>query len=257
MQVPRSAYDGLTDAINDLSGKSRELFDARFRDGLSAFLDAGGAVPPENVAALREFAIGLLDDVGGAAAEVAYSYGAEFYDAARAAAVGSPLHASPAPPNPHAANEAAVKGMIETVAKTGQVELFAAACAARVDYVARKSCGDAVVRCAAKDPRKPRFARVPQGGETCRFCLMLASRGAVYLTEHKAGAVNHYHANCDCKVVPDFGDGIEGYDPDEWYDKWKHPEKHPEIREARNARRRELYREKHPKKQQEFSRRGL
>ena len=247
MQVPRSAYDGLTDAINDLSGKSRELFDARFRDGLGAFLDAGGAVPPENVAALREFALGLLDDVGGAAAEVAYSYGAEFYDAARAAAVGSPLHASPAPPNPHAANEAAVKGMIETVAKTGQVELFAAACAARVDYVARKSCGDAVVRCAAKDPRKPRFARVPQGGETCRFCLMLASRGAVYLTEHKAGAVDHYHANCDCKVVPDWGDGIEGYDPDEWHDKWKHPEKHPEIREARNARRRELYREKHPK----------
>ena len=248
MQVPRSAYDGLTDAINDLSGKSRELFDARFRDGLSAFLDAGGAVPPENVAALREFAIGLLDDVGGAAAEVAYSYGAEFYDAARAAAVGSPLHASPAPPNPHAANEAAVKGMIETVAKTGQVEPFAAACAARVDYVARKSCGDAVVQCAAKDPRKPRFARVPQGGETCRFCIMLASRGAVYLTEHKAGAVNHYHANCDCKVVPDFGDGIEGYDPDEWHDKWKHPEKHPEIREARNARRRELRREQRSRK---------
>lgn len=232
MQVPRSAYDGLTDAINDLSGKSRELFDARFRDGLSAFLDAGGAVPPENVAALREFVIGLLDDVGGAAAEVAYTYGAEFYDAARAAAVGSPLHASPAPPNPHAANVAAVKGMIETVAKTGQVEPFSAACAARVDYVARKSCGDAVVRCAAKDPRKPRFARVPQGGETCRFCLMLASRGAVYLTERKAGAVDHYHANCDCKVVPDWGDGIEGYDPDEWYDKWKHPEKHPEIREG-------------------------
>lgn len=283
MQVPRSAYDGLTDAINDLSGKSRELFDARFRDGLSAFLDAGGAVPPENVAALREFAIGLLDDVGGAAAEVAYSYGAEFYDAARAAAVGSPLHASPAPPNPHAANEAAVKGMIETVAKTGQVEPFAAACAARVDYVARKSCGDAVVQCAAKDPRKPRFARVPQGGETCRFCLMLASRGAVYLTEHKAGAVDHYHANCDCKVVPDFGDGIEGYDDVEIYRKWQDLEHADAIERAeRNGtteaeeydrrmrklgesakranrrsralekdakrRRRELYRERHPKK---------
>ena len=75
--------------------------------------------------------------------------------------------------------------------------------------------------CAAKDPRKPRFARVPQGGETCRFCLMLASRGAVYLTEHKAGAVSHYHANCDCKVVPDFGDGIEGYDPSVYYDKYR------------------------------------
>ena len=221
MQVPRSAYDGLTAAINELSDASRKLFDARLENGLNAFMDADGAVPPENVAALREFVIDLLDDVGGAAAEVAYGYGAEFYDAARAAAVGSPLNATPAPPNPHAANAAAVKGMIETVSKTGQVEPFAAACSVRVDYIARKSCGGAVVACAARDPLKPRFARVPQGGETCRFCLMLASRGAVYHSKYTAGAVDHYHANCDCKVVPDFGDGIEGYDPSVYYDQYR------------------------------------
>ena len=221
MQVPRSAYDGLTAAINELSDASRKLFDARLGNGLNAFMDADGAVPPENVAALREFVIDLLDDVGGAAAEVAYGYGAEFYDAARAAAVGSPLNATPAPPNPHAANVAAVKGMIETVSKTGQVEPFAAACSVRVDYIARKSCGGAVVACAARDPLKPRFARVPQGGETCRFCLMLASRGAVYHSKYTAGAVDHYHANCDCKVVPDFGDGIEGYDPSVYYDQYR------------------------------------
>ncbi len=50
------------------------------------------------------------------------------------------------------------------------------------------------------------------GAETCRFCLMLASRGAVYLSKENAGAVDHYHANCDCKIVPDWGGGIEGYD---------------------------------------------
>ncbi len=50
---------------------------------------------------------------------------------------------------------------------------------------------------------------------------MLASRGAVYLSKENAGAVSHYHANCNCKVVPDWGDGIEGYDPDGLYERWK------------------------------------
>ncbi len=69
-------------------------------------------------------------------------------------------------------------------------------------------------------PQRPRYARVPSGAETCRFCIMLASRGAVYLSKENAGAVGHYHANCDCKVVPDWGDGIEGYDPEGLYERW-------------------------------------
>ncbi len=221
MQVPRSVYDGLTAAVNDLSAKSRELFLARFNDGAGEFVDADGAVPPENVAALREYAIALLDDVGGAASELAFAYGVDGYDAARAAAVGASLGASPAVPSPHVANERAVRGMVDAVKKTGEIAAFADACAGRVDYIARKSCGDAVVACAARDPLKPRFARVPQGRETCSFCIMLASRGAVYENAMTAGATRHYHENCDCKVVPDFGDGIDGYDPDEYYELWR------------------------------------
>lgn len=93
-----------------------------------------------------------------------------------------------------------------------------------------------------------RFARVPMGGrETCDFCIMLASRGFVYHTKETAGELKHYHVNCACRIVPGFeGDRVDGYDPDYFYDVWKHPEDHPEVRDARNARRRELYREKHP-----------
>ena len=72
-----------------------------------------------------------------------------------------------------------------------------------------------------------RFARVPSGGETCPFCIMLASRGAVYYSEQTAGADGHYHANCRCRIVPSWGLAeIEGYDPDLYYDMWKHPEKY-------------------------------
>lgn len=52
-----------------------------------------------------------------------------------------------------------------------------------------------------------RYARVPQGEETCDFCLMLASRGFVYLTYESADA--HVHRNCDCIAVA----GVGHHDP--------------------------------------------
>ena len=67
-----------------------------------------------------------------------------------------------------------------------------------------------------------RFARVPQGGDTCTFCAMLASSGFVYWSRETAGEFDHYHRNCKCLVVPDDGSGeVEGYDPDEWLQRWK------------------------------------
>lgn len=64
-----------------------------------------------------------------------------------------------------------------------------------------------------------RYARVPQGRETCGFCYMLASRGFVYHTAKTAGGVEHYHLSCDCKIVPGFADTeVDGYDPDAMYE---------------------------------------
>ena len=47
-----------------------------------------------------------------------------------------------------------------------------------------------------------RWARVPVG-ETCAFCLMLASQGAWYLSRESAlgEEAGHYHRKCDCKAV--------------------------------------------------------
>lgn len=39
---------------------------------------------------------------------------------------------------------------------------------------------------AARDPLRPKWARVPSGTETCQFCLMLASRGFAYTSEKSA-----------------------------------------------------------------------
>lgn len=67
-----------------------------------------------------------------------------------------------------------------------------------------------------RDPARARFARVPTGTSTCAFCLMLASRGAVYSSGREAGwEMGKYHDLCDCVPTPMWdGDAYpDGYDP--------------------------------------------
>jgi len=68
------------------------------------------------------------------------------------------------------------------------------------------------------------WARVPRG-DTCAFCIMLASRGGVYKTSDIAEfgySGKKYHGECDCVpvLVRDEGDYPSGYDPDALYDKY-------------------------------------
>lgn len=64
------------------------------------------------------------------------------------------------------------------------------------------------------------WARVPTGATTCAFCIMTASRGAVYHTAQSAGSDRKYHGKCNCQVVLVRGpeDYPEGYDPAELFD---------------------------------------
>lgn len=63
------------------------------------------------------------------------------------------------------------------------------------------------------------FAWIP-AGDTCAFCLTLASRGWQYMSKKalKNGHAEHIHANCDCQYAVRF-DGkstVAGYDPDKY-----------------------------------------
>lgn len=56
-------------------------------------------------------------------------------------------------------------------------------------------------------------------GDTCPFCLMLASKGWVNQTQWAANNHSeHIHANCDCTYMVRFDDNLDvaGYDPDEY-----------------------------------------
>ena len=93
---------------------------------------------------------------------------------------------------------------------------------ARAGYEIRKSWSDTMYKNARRDSARPLMARVPGPGETCDFCLMLASRGFVYVGG-KAGERAHNHANCRCTYVPSWerSPQVEGYDPDAMYDQWQ------------------------------------
>ena len=111
------------------------------------------------------------------------------------------------------------------LAKEGDAA-FARACGEFARNDAFRSLNETIIANVGRDRDKgAMFARVPTGTETCTFCLMLASRGAVYHTRKTAGEFKHFHRNCDCKVVPGFEDNpdaelVEGIKPGEMRDQW-------------------------------------
>lgn len=93
-----------------------------------------------------------------------------------------------------------------------------------------------IVENVRRDPMRPRFARVPSG-RPCPFCLMLASRGAVYASAETAGGEGHdYHDHCGCEPVPMWGDDarvkLDGYRPEHFkfvYRRARDLLEHPEM----------------------------
>ncbi len=74
---------------------------------------------------------------------------------------------------------------------------------------------------------KAQFAWVPMG-DTCAFCITLASRGWQNMSKKalKNGHAEHIHANCDCQYAVRF-DGkstVEGYDPDKYLEMYENAE---------------------------------
>lgn len=66
------------------------------------------------------------------------------------------------------------------------------------------------------------WARVPTGADTCAWCRMLASRGAVYRSEGTADG-DRYHGHCDCQPVLVRGseDYPGGYNPGALFDQYE------------------------------------
>ena len=190
--IPRAAVDFLTEEINGISAEAQ----ARVLKVLR-----GIKWTPENVAECRELVLQALAAVMPSYTTMAAQASADFYDAARELVVGEKMGAQAISDFDMRKTEGAVRGFVRFVLD-GRVDTFNDQVLQRIDYEMKRSAGESMFANGRRDPRRPKFARVPTGDETCDFCLMLASRGFVYSSEATAGAIklDHYHAGC---VLPD------------------------------------------------------
>ena len=212
--IPRAAVDFLTEEINGISADAQ----ARVLKVLQ-----GIQWTPENVAECRELVLQALAAVMPTYTDMAAQASADFYDAARELSIGKPMGAVAASGYDPRKTEGAVRGFVRFVLD-GRVETFNEQVLQRIDYEMKRSAGESMFANGRRDPRKPKFARVPTGDETCDFCLMLASRGFVYSSEATAGAIklDHYHSGDDCRVICQWEDGgVEDYDTKAIYGRWQ------------------------------------
>ena len=218
--IPREQFDAYNKAVANLSdGVQREI-----ESGIWAWLqtDEGRAA---SVAECREYAKGVMSGVIQRYDEAAGSLAAEWYDKQAAdnhaklpAAITATVY------NPDTVDETA-RYQAKKLAK-GDLRGFAKYCGELGRNDVLRSLNETIIANVGRDRKTGvRFARVPTGAETCTFCIMLASRGAVYHTRKTAGEFRHFHRRCDCKVVPGFEDDpdaelVEGVRPEELRDQW-------------------------------------
>lgn len=86
-----------------------------------------------------------------------------------------------------------------------------------VSRLVKRAGADTTLQNALRDGAQ--FAWVPHG-DTCPFCIALASRGWQRMSKNalKNGHAAHIHANCDCEYAVRFDgkSGVAGYDPEQY-----------------------------------------
>ena len=123
--------------------------------------------------------------------------------------------------------------------KTGNPDIVAES----VGRLVKRTGVDTTMQNAIRDGAE--WAWVPQG-DTCAFCITLASRGWQRASKKalKDGHAEHIHANCDCTYAVRFdtASGVARYDPDRYLRMYRSAEGDTPA-EKINALRREFYAE--------------
>jgi hypothetical protein len=195
-------------------------------DAMWAYMKAHGI---EDVEALINYGYAVATKYGEASAAIA----AEMYDATAALAGASVPAAIPAETATYGEVTAAVKKSAEysnqnTIANT-------------VARLVKQAGADTTIQNAARDNAE--WAWIPSG-DTCAFCIALASRGWQYASKKvmKGDHATHIHANCDCAFAVRFDEksSYDSYDPKKYEDIYNSAEGSSSTDKI-NSIRRELY----------------
>lgn len=91
-----------------------------------------------------------------------------------------------------------------------------------VSRLVKRAAADTTLHNAIRDGAE--WAWVPHG-DTCPFCIMLASNGWQRASKKllKGGHAEHIHANCDCEFAIRFDgySGVAGYDPEKYLQQYR------------------------------------
>lgn len=192
MRITATAWAAYTQQLAKLNKKAGQL--------MADYIAAHGTGDTD---ALIAYAHALVTKYGEGSAELA----CQMYDALAAAAKAGVPAAEPAQP---ASYGEVARMVLATKASQPQMQQG-------VSRLVKRAGADTTLKNALRDGAE--WAWVPQG-DTCAFCLTLASRGWQKASQAaiKGGHAEHIHANCDCEYAIRF-DGrstVAGYDPDKY-----------------------------------------
>ena len=193
MQITAKTWNEYVTRLSRLNRKAGQL--------MREYIGSRGT---ENTDNLIAYAYGLVTKYGEGSAELA----CQMYDAlAEAANAGVPA-AEPATP----ADYGEVARMVNATKDQNPANLPNG-----VSRLVKRAGADTTLKNAVRDGAE--WAWVPHG-DTCPFCITLASNGWQKASSKvlKGGHADHIHANCDCEFAIRFDHNttVAGYDPEKY-----------------------------------------
>ena len=198
MQITAKTWNEYVTRLSRLNRKAGQL--------MRQYIDTHGTGDAD---ALITYAAALVTKYGEGSAELA----CQMYDAlAEAANAGVPA-AEPAAP----ADYGEVARMVNATKDQNPANLPNG-----VSRLVKRAGADTTLKNARRDGAE--WAWVPHG-DTCPFCIMLASNGWQKASENvlKGGHAEHIHANCDCEFAIRFDHNttVAGYDPEKYLKQYR------------------------------------
>lgn len=198
MQISAKTWNEYITRLSRLNQKAGQL--------MREYIDAHGTANTDDLVA---YAYGLVTKYGEGSAELA----CQMYEAlAEAQGVYVPA-AEPAA----TASYGEVTRMVSATKDQNPANLPNG-----VSRLVKRAGADITLKNAIRDGAE--WAWVPHG-DTCPFCITLASNGWQKASQKllKGGHAEHIHANCDCEFAVRFRSDttVAGYDPDKYYRQYR------------------------------------
>ena len=198
MQITAKTWNEYITRLSRLNQKAGQL--------MREYIGSHGTESTDDLIA---YAYGLVTKYGEGSAELA----CQMYDAlAEAANAGVPA-AEPAEP----ADYGEVARMVNATKNQNPANLPNG-----VSRLVKRAGADTTLKNAVRDGAE--WAWVPHG-DTCPFCITLASNGWQKASSKvlKGGHADHIHANCDCEFAIRFDHGttLAGYDPEKYLKQYR------------------------------------